>query len=117
MVLVNILHHDVQRLFGMLGGPLPPLPAGLGEAVCLFLVLRIVFTSHIDTVLLHVVSVVTEAVHVLVGHLDARLYQLVVLIIAHGQRSIESTCHEQVDVLGEAHPLVAQVFLFTHADG
>ena len=101
----------------MFDGPLPSFLAGLGEAARLLLVLGIVFTGHIDAVLLHVVSVVTEAIHVLVGHLDTRLYQLVILVIAHGQRGIESTSRKQVDVMGKAHPLVVQMVLDAHADG
>ena len=117
MVFLDILHHDVQCLLRMGGGPLPAFPAGLGETACLLLVPLIVLAGHIDTVLLHVVAVVAEAVHVLVGHPDACLHQLVVLIVTHGQRGVEGTGHKQVDVLGKAHPLVVQMVLDAHADG
>ena len=101
----------------MLCCPFPALPAGLGETMCLILVLGIVLTSHIDTIFLHVVTMIAETVNILVVSLYTCLYQLVVFIVAHGQRGIEGTREEKVDILCETDPLVIQMVLDAHADG
>ena len=115
--LVYVLHHDVECFIRMLCCPFPALPAGLGETKRLILVLGIVLTSHIDTIFLHVVTMIAETVYILVVCLYTCLYQLVVFIVAHGQRGIEGTREEEIDILCKANPLVIQMVLDAHADG
>ena len=117
VVHIHILHHDVERLLGVSGSPLPALTAGLRETPRLLPMGGVVFAGHVHTVLLHVIAVVAEAVHVLIAHLHARLHQLVILVVTHRQRGIEGSRHKQIDVLGEAHPLIVQMVLDAHADG
>ena len=101
----------------MLGCPLPPFPAGLGKAPSLFHMAVVVVASHINAVLLYIIAMVAEAIDILLPHLHACLHELVILVVAHGKRGIEGTCHKQVDVLCEAHPLVVEVVPIAHADG
>ena len=101
----------------MLGSPLPPLTAGLGKAASLIAVLLVIFARHIHAILLHVITVVTETIYILVGYRHTCLHQLVVLVVAHSQCGVECTSHKQVDILGKPHKFVIQVILDTHADG
>ena len=64
--------------------PLPPFPTGLGEAFGPIGMLLVVGTRHIDTILLHVVVVITETIHRLLADLKSCLYQLVILVVTHG---------------------------------
>ena len=72
---------------------------------------------HIDAVFLNVVTVVTETIDVVVGQCDARLQQLVVFVIAHGEGSVDGSSYKQVDVVGKGNPLVVQTLFHAHADG
>ena len=117
MALIHIFHHDVECLVRMLGSPLPPLLAGLGKLLSLLLVSHVVVARHVNAILLHIIAVIAETIHALIADLQSGLYQLVILVIAHGQRGVERTREKQVDVLSKPHPLIVQMILLTHTDG
>ena len=76
--------------------------------------LEVVIALHVNTVFLHVVAVVAEAIHVLISHLDASLHQLIVFVVAHGQNGIKGTRDKEIDALGETDPLVVEMVFDAH---
>ena len=46
---------------------------------------------------------------------QARLQQLVVFVVAHRQRGVDGSRHEEVQVRGKTYPLIVKVVLHTHA--
>ena len=115
VVLVDIFHHDLQRLVLVLGGPFPAFPAGFGKGTGLVLVFFVIRPGHVDAVFLNVVAVVAEAVHALVRNRDAGLHELVVFIVTHRDRCINGALDEEIDVGREADPVIVEVLLDAHA--
>ena len=77
----------------------------------------VVVAAHVQTIVLNIVTVVAKAINIILGKCKAHLHQLVVLVVAHSQRSVDGTFYKQVEVRCKLYPLVIQMLLATHADG
>ena len=75
----------------------------------------VIVATHVNTILLDIISVIAETIHIILSKCKAHLQQLIVLIVAHGQCAIDGALEEEVHIRCKTNPLVVKMLLVAHA--